>query len=324
MKGDSEYPKKLMNTPVRLCYNNLEFTKDGYVRKNSSKACKTGRIALPDPVENLFILSKTKCQTETRPRKFLDLPGSNYTRSLQGLSIRSGAEASIAVRRDTLSQMMKAVGTSTAVSAREEEHDMAAGAVDEDHEGDESDTKAEGEAADSQTVDGEPETTPEESVKSDQTMTWFAWSPSEMFWAEMYNLYGVRRPATWKIIDFTPGPGLAALQAARQCVPYVAFCLPGQSDTLRQSLTFQIMVEIVRGVNNGFTRRAISRVRSLTGGHAEEARLDAARAAASLDASVMPDSPGPQTSGGCQTTGGKRKRAEGSDSESSSSSSDKE
>ncbi|CAE7216600.1 ygeX, partial [Symbiodinium natans] len=297
VKGDSEYPKKLMNTPVRLCCNNLEFTKDGYVRKNSSKACKTGRIALPDPVENLFILCKTKCQTETRPRKFLDLPGSNYTRSLQGLSIRSGAE---------------------------EEHDMAAGAGDEDHEGDESDTKAEGEAADSQTVDGEPETTPEESVKSDQTMTWFAWSPSEMFWAEMYNLYGVRRPATWKIIDFTPGPGLAALQAARQCVPYVAFCLPGQSDTLRQSLTFQIMVEIVRGVNNGFTRRAISRVRSLTGGHAEEARLDAARAAASLDASVMPDSPGPQTSGGCQTTGGKRKRAEGSDSESSSSSSDKE
>ena len=69
------------------------------VRKNSTQSCETGWSTLPDPVESMFVLANTKRQTEHRARKFLDLPGSNCTRSLQGLSIRSATEASFQVNR---------------------------------------------------------------------------------------------------------------------------------------------------------------------------------------------------------------------------------
>ncbi|CAE7324715.1 Nek5 [Symbiodinium sp. CCMP2592] len=262
----SDYPKKPLAVPVRLCYHNNEFTKDGYVRKNGSMGKITSRIALPDPVENMFVFGKTKCTMETRERKWLDLPGSNYTRSLQGLSIRTQSEANIMVKRDVLSQMMKKVGAASSSS------DKAASQPDSDGEVPDPSDHMPGEQQDSQ--GSEP--IPDGANTDDRCCQWFAWSPSELFWAEMFNLYGVRRPGTYRIVDFTPGPGMAALQAVRERVPYVAFCLPSQSDALRQTLTFQIMLEVVRGVNNGFTRRVLSRVRSLDGGHSSngDGRID--------------------------------------------------
>ena len=46
-------------------------------------------------------------------------------------------------------------------------------------------------------------------------------------------MYGVRRPGSFRVVDVTPGPGMAALQCVREWIPRVAFCLPSQADTLR-------------------------------------------------------------------------------------------
>ena len=257
LKGRPSFPKKILNNPIRCVYTNQEFTKDGYVRKHSQKVCK-GRISLPDPLENLFLLTKVSASTELRERKYLDLPGTNYTRSLQGLALRSAQEAAVQVKRVAMAAMMKALGKPLA-------------------ESDQGSTGTDISVGSEKPAQDEEQQDPSAEIEADG-VEWFGWAASECFWQEILHLYcgpgGVVRNRT-AVVDFTPGCGLLALACARERIPYVAFCLPKQSEALRQMLMLHIMLELVRGTNNGFSRRVLSRARSLNGSHSENGALAA-------------------------------------------------
>ena len=265
-KDASGYNKKPLSSPFRLIYSNHEFGPTGYAGV-ATRTAGAGRACLPDLLETGYFISKKTARTPVRQRKWIDLPGSNSTRGLAGLTLKSEIHHGIQVHHSTLKTIQE---STEAVDGRDV--DVEAAPLELTAEDDK--TAEAAEATQQQPSGG---------------LVWFPWSTGEAFWREFLHLYAHEKgPALTGVIDFTVGCGLLALASARSGIRYCGFVLNEcHREAVLQSLTVAVSLEIARNVNDGFLkRRVLSRERSL-GGSTDcdvKAAEDALAATADADA----------------------------------------
>lgn len=86
----------------------MRFNDAGYASLRSRpQSINGGTVFLPDPCESAFVVARKTATTPTKPRLYLDLPGSNITRGLSSVPLKSAEEHGCMVRKDVAELMGK-------------------------------------------------------------------------------------------------------------------------------------------------------------------------------------------------------------------------
>ena len=247
LKATNGHPyvnKRAMGPAIRLFYMNSEFGRSGHGTGQRSKF-----VTLVDPLETMHSVIGNSAVTEERARAHVDIPGTNRTRGLSNLRLRSEEQHDMKVKKSVYAEMQK----SMTVSA---DNDADAG----------EEMPIQKSASD---PDGDNECDDAEAIP------WYSWSMQEEFWLELIHMWGAATKQT-TVISFTPGFGqleMAAIRKDIDCVTIVANAT--YRKLLQQRLCLSIMLEGLRGEIGLFRgRRVLSAQRSLGG--AQDADHEAA------------------------------------------------
>ena len=238
LKATNGHPyvnKRAMGPAIRLFYMNSEFGRSGHGTGQRSKF-----VTLVDPLETMHSVIGNSAVTEERARAHVDIPGTNRTRGLSNLRLRSEEQHDMKVKKSVYAEMQK----SMTVSA---DNDADAG----------EEMPIQKSASD---PDGDNECDDAEAIP------WYSWSMQEEFWLELIHMWGAATKQTTDI-SFTPGFGqleMAAIRKDIDCVTIVANAT--HRKLLQQRLCLSIMLEGLRGEIGLFRgRRVLSAQRSLGG-----------------------------------------------------------
>ena len=190
-KGCEHTNKKPLGPQYRFIYSNEEFTEGGFAFSPRAKAI----CMIPDPLETCFTVLGMAAEMVVRPRKYVDLPGSTFTRGLSSLKLRSREDHEVCLSETKFEELLKF---------------QATGSMEPDGDG--------------QTMPPPPPPEPEapEAISNQNGARYFyAWSSQEELYLEMLNIFGkdeTQDTAKLKVVSFCPGFGQAELACIREDV----------------------------------------------------------------------------------------------------------
>ncbi|CAE7458862.1 Nek5 [Symbiodinium sp. CCMP2592] len=206
--------KKPLGPQYRFIYTNEEFGEGGYAFSPRAKAI----CMIPDPLETCVTVLGVGVEMLMRPRRFIDLPGSTFTRGLSGLKLRAREHHEVRLCEKVFKELQKGM---SAGSEQQEDQQQA----------------------------GPPLEAVEvsETAAVDDGFYFFPWTCQEEVFLELLNMFGSEgTPA--KVVSFCPGFGQAELACIREDVHCLSLV---QSKTHREVLTqrlvLTIMIESIRG-----------------------------------------------------------------------------
>ena len=221
---------------LRLLYNNKEFESGGYAAPARRHKGKTwsARESMPDPLETCSLLKPKKCILDEKPRKHVDLPGTNRDRGWAGLELKSEEERLLTrVPVETFEKLLPA-----------DAHTVGAG--------------------DLRLSEGEEMNAEDDVAKEIDAWAYlFPWEASEKQSREVLGCFS--HPTTVAVVDFHASP-MTAIAACRDRRSYCGFCITeGLRTVIYEQVLLKIIVEMILGCPDGFTRakRHLSRASSL-------------------------------------------------------------
>ena len=249
---------------LRLLYSNKEFEAGGYAApsRRSKGSTWSTRDSVPDPLETCTLLKPKQCCLEEKPRRHVDLPGTNRDRGWAGQELKSEEERLLTrLPKEVLDKLLP----------------------------------GELSAEDALDVSGSEEENAEEACDKPAEDPWgyiFPWEASEKQSREMLHCF--THPQTVLVVDFHASP-LTALAACRDRKSYCGFCATeGLRTVIYEQLLLKIILDMILGAADGFSsaRRHLSRASSLGGNEAPDAGmpspLEPSSSASVADASMLP------------------------------------
>ena len=211
--------KRIFQPDIRLLYSNEEFI-SGYAK--SARMKSLGYV--PEPVESISCATGAKVNLTTRPRRFIDLPGVTFTRSLSGCLLRSAEEHGVKLTQDAAGKLPQNSNADDAGAGEDDQSDK------ESKEGEE---PAAADADDD--GDGEPgdeQKDPEQQAGS----VWYPWTASEETMLEFLNIFAGDNPKV-KVVSWCAGYGQLELACLRSDMTVLSLV---QSVTHRQARDAQV------------------------------------------------------------------------------------
>ena len=244
----------------RLMHSNAEFTSADALHRRLQRA-NAMRSGCPDPLETLVLVFSKKYGIKTRARKFIDLPGTNQTRGLNNVPLKtpSGIRVRWGKRTDVLAGSSKVAGVAEDVMPWLEG------------------PKEQGEAEKS-TDNNDEDKLPDKNL-DDEPCDVFPWEHCELLHREVINMFEVDA-----IVDMTPGSGMLALAAARHAKYYYGLVRnKAHHDVCLQTVLAHVVTELIESKSDGFGhKRFLSRVRSLAGSVDDAQSVCSTKTAASV------------------------------------------
>ena len=232
----------------RLMHSNAEFAHARNLRQRGKLRVGRHRATVPEPLETLTIVMGSDFAVKPAARKYLDLPGTNRTRGLNNVPLRT---SEFGVTWGTRCKIL--AGSSKNPPVDEGVPDW----MDVDDEGNENEGVEEGTADDDQHKTGEGE----EDVVEDKHCDLFPWEHHELVCREMINCFPVKTVVHHNANVSWP------LACARHCINFVGFAKNDMhAEHIHKTLVATIVAEIIEGTVDGFEcRRFLSRQRSIGG-----------------------------------------------------------
>ena len=113
--------------PLKSCIapgqHSVRFSDSGYASMRARASNLGANVFLPDPCETCFIVQTKTSSTPVRARQFVDLPGSNATRGLSGLLLKSPEQHQVQVKKEVAEALCRPM----AAAMGDDDNDAASG-----------------------------------------------------------------------------------------------------------------------------------------------------------------------------------------------------
>ena len=213
---DSSMQKRMFRPDLRLLYSNEEFIA-GYAKSVRMKSLGY----LPEPVESITCATGASVRLTSRPRRFVDLPGLTFTRSLSGCLMRSAEEHGVRLSKEAAEKLYSQIDSNQ--GSEPDDEDREDGNADDDGN---KDTQENPEVA----TAGEDETS---AFNPDEGAIWYPWSSSEDTMLEFLNIFAGQHQ---RVVSWCAGFGQLELACLRSDMTVLSLC---QSVTHRQAWELQ-------------------------------------------------------------------------------------
>jgi len=247
--------------PFRLMHSNAEFSHNrtlrGYGRRLSA-------ATVPEPLETLIIVTSKNFKVKAVARKYLDLPGTNRTRGLNNVPLKT---LEVGITWDRRCEILQ--GSSKTAPVDDQVPDWM-----DDGEDDEGKTEAGEDIAgvdEGKTPTGEDEEGEKED-KTDKMCDLYPWEHSELVCRELLNCFAIKTVVHHNTNYTWP------LACARHCIHFVGFARnEAHVEHIHKMLVAMVVAELIEGKDQGFlVTRFLSRQRSVGGSTEEDRRPEAA------------------------------------------------
>ena len=216
--------KRMFRPDLRLLYSNEEFIA-GYAKSVRMKSLGY----LPEPVESVTCATGSNVRLMSRPRRFVDLPGLTFTRSLSGCLMRSAEEHAVKLTKEASEKLYGQIDTNQ--GGEDEAEDNQDKPEDEDREDGNADEDGNKDTQeDPVATAGEDETS---AFNPDEGTIWYPWSSSEDTMLEFLNIFAGQHQ---KVVSWCAGYGQLELACLRSDMTVLSLC---QSVTHRQAWELQ-------------------------------------------------------------------------------------